>query len=374
MGSSLRGVMDDGDPFPTGSNSERAGDTPQDRCDHCQLVIPREPVAVEHRGVTYHFCSETCRDALESRESVFTAYRGYKQMYPGVAAMDASLPQGVPRNSFVLLSGQSGTRDQALQAELVWRTLQKGEPAVVVSFLETPTSVIQSFASFDWNVLPYLESGHLQILDCFTYRLDDADRIYQHMNAWNRHLHDAAQTATTSVRDATDVTNVANRLDRSLEAADMNDDGIVVIDSLTELGSLVQPVRAYDFLKGVRAEVCKGRFVPVFAGGTVMSDERGFPHDLGYMVDGIVDLRLTDELVERTLLKQLRVRKMNGVLTIPEWYTYEYTSEDGMIVFDPEEEIRKAELEQDDHDGKGSEYRSEGTENPDEKSPTGDSG
>lgn len=312
------------------------------RCDYCRLPIPDTPLVADHRGVDYHFCSTVCRDALESRESVFTTYHGYRQIRPGVAAMDASLPEGVPRNSFVLLSGQSGTRDEAVQAELVWRRLQAGEPVVVVSFLETPTSIAQSFASFDWNVIPYLESKQLRILDCFSYRLESTDRIYDRMNIWNRHLHDAAQVATTAVRDATDVMNVENRLDGCLEAAGMEDDGMVVIDSLTELGSLVQPVKAYDFVKGLRADVPKGRSVPVFAGATVMSEEREFPHDLGYMVDGVVDLRLNGDLVDNALLKQLRIRKMSGVLTIPRWHTYEYTAGDGMIVFDPEEEIEKS--------------------------------
>lgn len=318
------------------------------RCDFCRLPLPdgtvatAEAVTREHDGVTYRFCSSSCAEALTEQERVFTEYHGGRYVRTGVEAIDASLPQGLPRNSFVLLSGQSGTRDEALMAELVWRTLERGEPAIVCSFLDSPTSVVQTFVDLDWNVLPYLEADQLHLLDCFTYRLDDPTRTSGHMNDWNRHLHGVAEGATTTVADPRNVSAVLSQLDSCLETHGMNDEGIVAIDSLTELGSIVQPVKAYDFVKNVRAEVSKGRFVPVFANATLAHEEATFPHDLSYMVDGLVDLRFDEETVPGTLLKQLRVRKTSGVLAIPRWHTYEFTGGQGMVVFDPEEEIEKS--------------------------------
>ncbi|WP_430505342.1 ATPase domain-containing protein [Haloparvum sp. PAK95] len=315
------------------------------RCDFCRLPISAAPVVSEHGGVDYEFCSNACREALESSGRVFTTYHGFRQFRPGVSAMDTGLPEGMPRNSLVLLSGMSGTRDESVQAELVWRALQRGEPAVVVSFLETPTSVVQEFVSMDWNVLPLLEAGQLRILDCFTHRIEGADSPPERTNDFTAHLQSVARDATTTVRDPTDLGQVLSRLEDCLGELGMDDEGIVVIDSLTELGTLVQPVKAYDFLKRLRADVCKARFVPVFAGATMAGDANAFPHDLEYMVDGIVDLRFTEEVVPDTLLKQLRIRKMTGVLTIPEWHTYEYTAGKGQVVFDPEEEMEKSDVE-----------------------------
>lgn len=318
------------------------------RCDFCRLHLPGGDVAAEQAvsrerdGVIYRFCSSTCAETLESQERVFTEYHGSRYVQTGVSAIDRSLPQGLPRNSFVLLSGQSGTRDEAVLAELVWRALERGEPAIVVSYLDTPASVVQTFVDLNWNVLPFLEAGKLHIVDCFTYRLDSPQRTADRLNDWNRHLRDVAETATTSVADPTNVPAVLSQLDRCLDTLGMHDEGIVVIDSLTELGSLVQPVKAYDFLKNVRAEVSKGRFVPVFAHATRTTEEATFPHDLSYMVDGLVDLRFDEETVPGTLLKQLRVRKTSGVLAIPEWHTYEFTGGTGMVVFDPQAEIEKS--------------------------------
>ena len=318
----------------TGSDAAAESSAHRDRCDFCRLPIPGEPVTVAHDGQEYGYCSESCLESAQDHEKVFTQYHGFRRVPTGVDPLDESLPQGIPRNSFVLLTDLAGTRTASIQAELVWRALQRGEPAVFVSFLEPPMSVIQEFVTLDWNVLPYLESGQLQIVDCFTYRLENRERMYDRLNDWNSFLSDAAADATSQVRDPSELGELHNRIDDVLEAQDMEDQGIVVIDSLTEFGSLVQPVQAYDFLKDVRAEVCKSRFVPIYAGATVTSEEQTFPHDLKYMVDGVVELNLNDELVEGSLLKQLRVRKMSGVLTLPKWVLYEYTAGEGIVTIE----------------------------------------
>ena len=325
-----------GDGPPEGSDGE-TGDI--QRCDYCRLPIPHEPTVRECHGETYQFCSSACGTAVTDSDRVFTQFHGARRFDPGVTAFRTALPEGMPRNSFVMLSDLAGTRTESVQAELVWRALQRGEPAVIVAFLEPPVSVIQSFISLEWNVLPYLERDQLHIVDSFTYRLDDPDRMHDRMSEWNRHLRSVAQSATTTVRDATEIHGLENRLDNALERLDMNERGIVVIDSLTELGSLVQPVRAYNFVKDARADVCKGRFVPIFAGATMAGEGQGFPHDLGYMADGIVEMRLNEEIVQDALIKQIRIRKMSGVLTYPEWSAYEYTSGKGIVLFDPKEEM-----------------------------------
>jgi len=304
------------------------------RCDFCRLPIPGTPITQAHGDETYKYCSERCRDAVEDRDRVFTQYHGFRRVPTGVGPIDESLPQGIPRNSFVMLTGLAGTRTEAIRAELVWRALQRGEPAVIVTFLEPPVSVIQAFVTLDWNVLPYIEAGQLRFIDAFTYRMEDRDRLYDRLNEWNTYLASFCEDATARVRDPSDISELQNRVDDTLESLGMADTGIVVLDSLTEFGSLVQPVQAYRFVKNVRAEVCKSRFVPIYASATVNSDGEGFPHDLDYMVDGIVEMRLDDELVEGSLMKQIRVRKMSGVLNLPKWVLYEYTAGEGIVIIE----------------------------------------
>jgi len=317
---------------PHGGSGEESGG--RGRCDYCRLPIPGDPVVAERDGHRYTYCCVACRGAAGDSDTVFTQFHGFRRVPTGVDPLDESLPQGVPRNSFVLLTDLAGTRTESIQAELIWRALRRGEPAVFVSFLEPPMSVVQEFVTLDWNVLPYLESGQLQILDCFTYRLENRERMYDRLNDWNAFLSETAADATTQVRDPTELGELHNRIDDVLEGREMEDQGVVVIDSLTEFGSLVQPVQAYDFLKDVRAEVCKSRFVPIYAGATVTGEDQQFPHDLNYMVDGIVELNLNEDLVEGSLMKQVRVRKMNGVLTLPKWTLYEYTAGEGIVTIE----------------------------------------
>lgn len=312
------------------------------RCDFCRLPLIGDPVTATRQGDEYAFCCTSCREAMERSDRVYTKYHDFKRVKPGLAAFDVALPQGLSRNSFVLVTAQAGTRQREIQTELLWRTLQRGEPAVIVSFTEPPVSIIGDFLSLDWNVFPALEQGDLHIIDCFTYRLEDRERFEERLSAWNRHVHEVAEQATLTVRDPTDLGHVLSTVDSCLEDREMVERGTVVIDSLTELSTLVQTVRAYDFVKDIRAEVCKGRFVPVYAGGT-RSGEETFPHDLDYVADGVIDLQLAGDVIEDTLIRRARIRKMSDVLVISEWTAYEYTSEDGMVAFDPLEEIEKAE-------------------------------
>ncbi|PSP65984.1 recombinase RecA [Halobacteriales archaeon QS_1_69_70] len=330
-----------GDAEAAAGSADGAAEDPDEsredrKCDYCRLPIPEAPVTADHEGVTYHFCSAPCRETLLAEDRVFTEYHGGRRFDPGVSALRAGLPQGMPRNAVVLVSGQPGTRTEALHAEVVWRALQRGEPAVLVAFLDTPVSVVQEFVALGWNVLPYLASGQLRLLDCFSYRLDDPEGMTESMSDWNRHLHRVAAGSTTNIRDPSNPQAVLNGVEGCVDAATDVDaeEGVVVIDSLTEFGSLVQPVQGYDFVKDLRAAVAKSRGVPVFAGASRIDSGDAFPHDLGYIADGVIDLALSDDVVEDALMKRIRVRKMTGVFAIRRWVTYEFAEGRGLVATD----------------------------------------
>ena len=285
---------------------------------------------------TASFCSRTCRSAFERDEPAFTGGSAFKRTPTGVAPVDAELPYGVPRNACVLLAGEEGALDAALPAELVWRTLQAGEPAVFVTFNDSAVSVIEQFLLFEWNVLPYLEREQLLILDCFTRHDDPPVTSDSTRSAWVEHVGRFAEGATRTLRDPTDVHELANKLRRCLDDCEMFNSGRVAVDSLTEFGTTVPSIRAHNFLKTIRAEVCKARFVPIFAGATV-SDDDGFPLDMTHAVDGRIDLRLIEgdegppgevppggQPPEVRLYRQLCVRKMDGVPSSTTWRHVDY--------------------------------------------------
>jgi len=309
------------------------------RCDFCRQPIPSEPIERTVEDRTYSFCSNICHDAQADADRVFTRYHGHRRFEPGVAALDETLPQGCPRNSFCLLSGQAGTRGSAIIAELCWRALQREEPAVYVTFREPPAAVVERFVTMDWNVLSAMEKGRFRIVDCFTHLQDGSEQVARKTSPWISHIADAVKPVTNVVRDPSDVSEILHKIDNCLDENDAVETGIVVIDSLTEFGTLVQPVQAYRFVKRLRASVPKGRFVPVFANATRTGDAEAFPHDLTYVADGVIDIQLDDSIIEDTLFKRIRVRKLDDVLVYPDWTTFEYTSGLGMLTFDPHEQL-----------------------------------
>jgi hypothetical protein len=58
-----------------------------------------------------------------------------------------------------------------------------------------------------------------------------------------------------------------------------------------------------------------------------------------------VEGRPNEEMIAGALIKQMRVREMNGILTYPEWDIYEYTAGEGIVTFDPVTQMKTAEAD-----------------------------
>lgn len=312
------------------TRGEQAPERQTEQCAHCQYPITDDPILGEEG--TERFCSSACRDAREDDE--FVRDHAYKRFHTGIEPIDALVPDGIPSDAFVLLASDEGTRQRELTTELVWRALTRGEPAVVVAYNDPPTALLERFFALEWNVLPYLETDRLRIVDCFTHRLEDPDDFQNSRNDWGQFVADVADDAVIEVRDPSDTREVANTLHRALEDLEMSETGVVVMDSIDELSTLVQDRLVHAFLTDVRATVCKARFVPLFASVTT-AGERSYPVGDEYIFDGIVDLRLTDHLAPDTRLSQLGIRKLTGAQFYPQWVTYAHRQSRGLFTFDP---------------------------------------
>lgn len=311
-----------------------------DRCDYCRLPLPAKPVTWHRQGVAYTYCTDTCHETAREHSQPFAEYRGGRRFRPGIEGLDDRLPEGVPRNTFLQLPANPGTRLGSVLVEFLWRALERGEPVVFVTFQEPPLAVTEDFLNLDWNLLPALEDERIGFVDCFTYRHEQPEILRDRLSPWNQHLMELVEPVTNRVRDPTDLAELENKIDAGLEARSMADIGLVAIDSLTEFGTLLQPVQAYNFVKDLRADVCKGRFVPIVAGASYTGNHEVFPHDLEYLVDGIVDLRLTDQLLEGALVKQLRVRKLDDVRIETSWFPFGVRHGRGIVSLDAGSESR----------------------------------
>ena len=301
-------------------------------CSFCGYDVPAGVAPVESdEGL---FCSASCAEAAKDGEAPFAGAMDYKQTSLEVDALSAGLPSGIPGNAAVLLAGEEGTRLQGLLQECVWRTLQRGEPAVVISMDRPPCSLVDSFLAHGWNVLPHLDDGSLVVVDLFSRRLHDESAMTRRSNRWNRHLQAVLDDAVAVVDDPSDVLEIANQVDGAIADAGVTEAGLVAVDYLTELAAFAQEARATNLLRELRALVCKSRYVPMVAGASVGRFEdlysTDFPHDHEYLFDGIVDLEL-DEDDPGDRRKHLSVRKMDDAPVVPRWFEYEYRPDAGFV-------------------------------------------
>jgi archaellum biogenesis ATPase FlaH len=131
---------------------------------------------------------------------------------------------------------------------------------------------------------------------------------------------------------------VHSRIDSIAEDLEMRGQGIVLIDSLYELGTLTQSVHAHTFVKDIRADLSKGRFVPVFGGASTTVDDE-FPHSMAYLFDGLIELSLWQTPSSPHFQKQVCIPQMQGAMTSPQWIPFEYEPQRGMVLLNPNDEM-----------------------------------
>ncbi|QSX00020.1 RAD55 family ATPase [Haloterrigena alkaliphila] len=302
--------------------AERSADYPLE-CDHCHYPIPGDPQETDDG----QFCSTACLEA-DGDDDAVPDPNAYKRIVTGIEPIDSLIPNGVPADSFVAVSGEAGTRRSELLTELVWRGIERGEPAVLVTATTPPTAVLERFFENGWNVLPALEDDRLRLVDCFTHRLADRDAFRERRGEWIEFVGEAAADAIVPIEDPADIEPILRECNAALDDLEMTETGLVAIDSLGELARGLETDHIHEFVAETRATVCKARYVPIVAGWP--AGDEGATMDES-VFDGIVDLRLADHLEPETRLRQLGVRKLTGARYLPQWITYEYEPARGLF-------------------------------------------
>lgn len=283
-------------------------------------------------------CTETCRDALDDGDDPFAGRLQFKHFSTGVTVLDTLLPQGIPTNSFVLLAGENGIRHRSLETELVWRMLTRNEPAIIITFVDPPIAIVEHFLTIRWNLLPYLESGDLQIIDCFTSRLREEHQEPENQASWNDFLLQFIDESVSVGHDPENLTSVEGVLHSTLEEMEMAGTGLVVVDSLNEAEMQGHEFATENFIKEVRGDICSRKFVPLFA--SVTTTKSGQPtEDYNYLFDGVVEMRRNESYIDGVQLNQLSIRKMDGVQYFPHWVTYAIRGPGGFESYDPRTDL-----------------------------------
>jgi KaiC/GvpD/RAD55 family RecA-like ATPase len=235
----------------------------------------------------------------------------------GIEALDRVLPNGIPRNTMMILAGELGTGKSVLMSELLYSILRKRkEPCVYMTFEGPPIAVMQDMDAFGWDIRPFLETGQLRFIDCFSFRMEPT----------------STPAHTHYVKDPRDLHSVTSALYSIMEEMKMSGRGAVFVDSLTEMFTLVQEERplVFHMLDGVKSWRAKGpkeRLVPFFCSHhTPLRAYVELDDLLFYVVDGIIDVRFNPGFADRGLLvKQFRVRRMKGAPHETYWVTFSVT-------------------------------------------------
>ncbi len=303
-------------------------DTQAWQCRHCGYPIPDEAKTVPKKDG--QFCSDACLEAAADDDPSFVEGQGYKRFWTGVSVIDDLVPNGLPTNAAIACAGEPGTRRIELLTEIAWRALEREEPAVIIGANDSPMTTLERFFALGWNPIPALEAGRLRIVDCVSERLTDRRAAEEGFNEWNRFLSATATDAIDTVSEPNDPQSVLETVADVLEALEMRETGVVVVDSL---GALESDAHTPTLLRSFRETVCTARFVPLFVGV-----DAGLDVNTDRVFDGHIDLRRTEESVAGVQLTQLGIRRLVGTQFTPRWVTYELRAGDGLFAFDPETE------------------------------------
>ena len=83
----------------------------------------------------------------------------------GITGLDALLNGGFIRGRSYLLTGDTGTGKTIGCLQFLLSALSLGEKAVYVTVDERPSEILESAASFSWDLQPYIQGKSLVILD-----------------------------------------------------------------------------------------------------------------------------------------------------------------------------------------------------------------
>jgi len=232
----------------------------------------------------------------------------------GVEVLDSAIPNGIPRNTMIVLHGEGGTGKSVFLASIAYNRLQAGEPVLFATLDDDPVSLIQLFQSFGWNLDEYISKNLFRVIDCFTYRVKTPgpprDYVYRVVNP--REPNDLVEAVSAAMNDM-----------------GMNRKGAIFIDSLNELLSQSEITSALETVKMIRALAPKTRRVSVFATlHTGIESLLEILFTLEYTVDGIIEFRYDPALAQLGMpIKQLQVRKLRGTrhtaVSIPYTISYE---------------------------------------------------
>ena len=188
--------------------------------------------------------------------------------------------------SAVMISGDSGSGTTTMALQLLHKDLVAGKYCGLLSYDAFPAEIKRRMRDMGWDITPYLENGHLAILD-----------IYSAL----------AGVEGTTIREPTDFTEI------SIQTTHMIDKSkgpiTLLLDSVTPMFNSATTKDCINFLQVIAAKVKNsgGIFMFTATKGSIPEEAR---LKIESLADGVIELSLVKRA--KSLTRFLMVKKISG--------------------------------------------------------------
>ena len=194
----------------------------------------------------------------------------------------------------LMIMSDSGAGSTTMALQLLYRDLLKGKFCSLLSYDAFPAEVTRRMRDMGWEIVEYLKSGQLTILDCYSA---------------------LAGVEGSLIRDPTDFTEVSIQVSRMIEKA--KGPVTIFLDSVTPIFNAAAAKDCVNFLQvlGAKIKNVGGIFIFAATKGSIPEEARS---KIEALADGVIELNLIKRAsgLKRTLqVKKMAARQTSSVET-----------------------------------------------------------
>jgi len=222
----------------------------------------------------------------------------------GVDVLNYILPEGVPRNSLILIEGSGGSGKSIITMHIAREFISRGEEVLFVELDDDPETLVDNLSSLGVDPLKLREENKLFAIDGYSFRIKGKARkrcpiVVEEINPQN-------------------IDALISRIINVIDGAGIMNRGLLILDSLNEVMAYSEASKVGELVRELRANIAKARgIVTIVVLHTSTEDTRVFANALDYVVDGVIEAETVTQTpmgIELPIpLRQIMVKKMKGV-------------------------------------------------------------
>ena len=191
----------------------------------------------------------------------------------------------------LMIMADSGAGSTTMALQLLYRELKKGKFCALLSYDAFPSEVARRMRDMGWEITPYLQSGQMKIVDCYSA---------------------LAGVEGSRIRDPTDFTEVSIQVTGLIDKA--KGGPTILLDSVTPIFNAAAAKDCINFLQvlGAKVKNSGGMFIFTATKGSIPDESRS---KIEALADGVIELNLVKKA--KSLNRFLLVRKMAGSQASP---------------------------------------------------------